>query len=81
MKLPNNLPVVQLIKVLEQFGYQSILQYGSHARPANQLSKEHHLAIPIHDSLHINTHPAMPAGVATQRGIMRNELPVRLFRK
>jgi predicted RNA binding protein YcfA (HicA-like mRNA interferase family) len=81
MKMPKNLSGVQLIKALENFGYKSTHQNGSHVHPTNQLPKEHHRTIPIHDSFRIGTLPAVLADVATRRGIMRNELLVMLFRK
>jgi predicted RNA binding protein YcfA (HicA-like mRNA interferase family) len=81
MKLPRNLSGAQLIKALEQLGYQAARQTGSHVRLASLLSKEHHLTIPLHDPLRIGTLAAILTDVAMHHGITRDELLARLFRK
>jgi predicted RNA binding protein YcfA (HicA-like mRNA interferase family) len=81
MKLPRNLSGSQLIKALEQSGYQATRQTGSHVRLTSLLPKEHHLTIPLHDPLRIGTLAAILADVAMHRGITRDELLACLFRK
>jgi predicted RNA binding protein YcfA (HicA-like mRNA interferase family) len=81
MKLPRDLSGAQLIKALEKLGYQATRQTGSHVRLTSQLSKEHHLTVPLHDPLRIGTLAAILADVATRRGMTREALIVRLFGK
>lgn len=81
MKLPRNLSGSQLIKALEQSGYKATRQTDSHVRLTSLLPKEHHLTIPLHDPLRIGTLAAILADVAMHRGITRDELLARLFRK
>lgn len=81
MKLPRNLSGVQLIKALEKFGYQATRQTGSHIRLSSNVSKEHHLTVPLHDPLRIGTLAAILADVATHHGITRDVLITRLFGK
>ena len=81
MKLPRNLSGAQLIKALEKLGYQPTRQTGSHVRLTSQLSKEHHLSIPLHDPLRIGTLAAILADVATHHGMTREALIARLFGK
>ena len=81
MKLPRNLSGAQLIKALEQLGYQATRQTGSHVHLTSSLPKEHHLTIPLHDPLRIGTLAAILSDVATHQGITRDVLLVRLFHK
>ena len=81
MKLPRNLSGAQLIKALEQLGYQATRQTGSHIRLTRSFPKEHHLTIPLHDPLRIGTLAAILADVATHHGITRDALLAQLFRK
>ena len=81
MKLPRNLSGAQLIKSLEKLGYKSTRQTGSHVRLASQISKEHHITIPLHDPLRIGTLAAILADVATHHGMTRDALINRLFGK
>jgi predicted RNA binding protein YcfA (HicA-like mRNA interferase family) len=81
MKLQRDLSGTQLIKALKQLGYQATHQTGSHVRLTNQLPKQHHLTIPLHDSLRIGTLAAILADVAIHQEITRDELLARLFHK
>ena len=81
MKLPRNLSGVQLIKALEKQGYKSTRQTGSHVRLTSQISKEHHLTIPLHDPLRVGTLAAILADVAAHHGIPRETLITKLFGK
>lgn len=81
MKLPRNLTGAQLIKALDQLGYQPTRQAGSHMRLTCKLPKEHHLTVPLHDPLRIGTLAAILADVAAPRGITRDALTKQLFEK
>jgi len=81
MKLPRNLTGAQLIKALEQLGYQPSRQAGSHVRLTCLLPQEHHLTVPLHDPLRIGTLAAILAEVALHHGMTRDELIQKLFGK
>jgi len=81
MKLPRNLTGAQLIKALEQFGYQATRQAGSHMRLTCQNPKEHHLTVPLHDPLRIGTLASILAEVAAHHSTTRDELIQKLFGK
>lgn len=81
MKLPRNLTGAQLIKALQQLGYQAMRQTGSHVRLTCSLPKEHHLTIPLHDPLRIGTLAAILADVAAHHGMTREALVIELFGK
>lgn len=81
MKLPRDLSGAQLIKALEQLGYQPTRQTGSHVRLTSTFSQEHHLTVPLHDPLRIGTLSAILADVARQHNLTRDELIARLFGK
>lgn len=81
MKLPRDLSGAQLIKALEQLGYQATRQSGSHIRMTCSSPEEHHLTIPLHDPLRIGTLAAILADAATHQRITRDVLLARLFRK
>ena len=81
MKLPRNLTGAQLIKALEQLGYQSTRQAGSHIRLTCQFPKTHHLTVPLHDPLRIGTLAAILADVATHHSMTKDALTQKLFGK
>ncbi len=81
MKLPRNLSGAQLIKALEQLGYQPTRQAGSHVRLTGLQPKEHHLTIPLHDPLRIGTLAAILSDVAAHHAMTREILIARLFGK
>jgi predicted RNA binding protein YcfA (HicA-like mRNA interferase family) len=81
MKLPRNLTGAQLIKALEQLGYQPTRQAGSHVRLTSPLPKEHHITVPLHDPLRIGTLASILADVATHRIMTRDALIQKLFGK
>jgi len=81
MKLPRNLTGAQLIKSLEQLGYQPTRQTGSHLRLTCPSPEAHHLTIPLHDPLRIGTLAAIPAEVATHHGTTRDAVLAKLFGK
>ena len=79
MKLPRNLSGAQLIKALEQFGYQATRQTGNHMRITSNAPKENHLTVPLHDPLRIGKLAAILAAVATHHGITQDVLITHLF--
>jgi predicted RNA binding protein YcfA (HicA-like mRNA interferase family) len=81
MKLPRNLTGAQLIKALEQLGYQPTRQAGSHIQLTCQFPKEHHLTVPLHDPLRIDTLSSILSDAAAHRGITRDVLTDLLFGK
>ena len=81
MKLPRNLTGAQLIKALEQLGYQATRQAGSHVRLTCQNPKEHHITVPLHDPLRIGTLASILADVATHHDMTKDGLIQKMFGK
>ncbi len=81
MKLPRDFSGAQLIKALEQLGYQPARQTGSHVRLTSLLGDQHYLTIPLHDPLRIGTLAAILADVASHHGMTRETLIAKLFGK
>lgn len=81
MKLPRNLSGTQLINALQQLGYQTMRQSGSHVRLTSLQPKEHHLTVPLHDPLRIGTLAAILADVAAHHAMTRDTLIAKLFGK
>ena len=79
MKLPRELSGAQLAKALARVGYSATRQTGSHLRLTTASPSEHHVTIPLHDSLRIGTLSAILNDVATAQGIERDVLLERLF--
>ena len=79
MKLPRDLSGRELAKALNRLGYVVSHQTGSHMRLTTQLSGEHHITIPDHDSLRIGTLSGILREVETHVGLSREELLARLF--
>lgn len=79
MKLPRDLSGQQLIKALEQLGYQPTRQSGSHIRLTSASPEEHHLTVPLHDPLRVGTLAAILAEVAVHHRLTRDALMARLF--
>ncbi len=81
MKLPRNLSGAQLIKALEDLGYQTTRQAGSHVRLTCLARGEHHLTVPLHDPLRVGTLAAILTDVAVRHDLTREQLIVVLFGK
>jgi predicted RNA binding protein YcfA (HicA-like mRNA interferase family) len=81
MKLPRNLSGAQLIKALEQFGYQATRQAGSHVRLTCQRPKEHHITVPLHDPLRIGTLASILTDVASHHDMTKDGLIQKMFGK
>ena len=79
MKLPRDLSGTRLAQALGRVGYSATRQTGSHLRLTTASPSEHHVTIPIHDSLRVGTLAAILADVAAHQEINREELMLRLF--
>ena len=79
MKLPRDLSGAQLAKAQARAGYSTTRQTGSHMRLTTASPTEHHITIPLHDSLRVGTLAAILADVAAHLEISRDELPERIF--
>ena len=80
MKLPRDLSGAQIAKALGRVGYRTTRQTGSHMRLTTASPSEHHITIPVHESLRVGTLAAILADVAAHQELDRDELLERLFR-
>ncbi len=79
MKLPRDLDGNQLAQALSKFGYEIIRQTGSHIRLTTQQQGEHHITIPSHSPLKVDTLNAILKDVADHSGMSRDALLSQLF--
>ena len=79
MKLPRDLTGQQLVKALENLGYQVDRQTGSHIRLTTQEKGEHHITIPNHSPLKIGTLNAILKSIANHFQINRDDVIKRIF--
>ncbi len=79
MKLPRDLTGLQLVKNLEELGYQVTRQTGSHIRITTLQNGEHHITIPAHNPLKTGTLSAILNDIAQHFNISRDELLNRLL--
>jgi len=74
MRIPRDLSGADLVKRLGKLGYAISRQTGSHLRLTRNEGGEHHVTIPNHDPLRIDTLAAILDSVAKHRGVSRDEL-------
>lgn len=79
MRIPRDLSGAELISLLSKLGYRQTRQAGSHARLTCDDPSQHHVTIPLHDSLRIGTLSAILNDVAAAQGVEREALLERLF--
>lgn len=75
MKLPRDLSGDELIRILQQFGYQPVRQTGSHVRMSLIVAdNEHHITIPRHGRLRMGTLNGILQDVASHLGLEKTEI-------
>ncbi len=80
MRLPRDLSGRRLAALLRRFGYQETRQTGSHLRLVSTLrGEEHHVTIPMHDSLKVGTLNSILGDVANYLGVDKEKLAEQLF--
>ncbi|MBI4339065.1 MAG: type II toxin-antitoxin system HicA family toxin [Chloroflexi bacterium] len=80
MKLPRDLSGRRLAVLLQRYGYQEFRQTGSHLRLVSTMQgTEHHVTIPLHDSLKVGTLNSVLGDVADYLGVDKEELAEQLF--
>jgi len=69
-----------LARLLRRYGHDVTLQTGSHLRLTSRFkASEHHLTIPLHASLRVETLAGILSDVAEYLQIERNALAEELF--
>ena len=80
MKLPRDVGGLELVKLLEKYGYRVTRQTGSHMRlRTNIKGTEHHVTIPSHNPLKTGTLSGVLGDVALYLKVEKNELIEGLF--
>ena len=80
MKLPRDLPGLELASLLRRHGYEITRQTGSHLRLTSTTKGiEHHITIPRHKKLKVGTLSAILTDVASYLDIEREKLGEELF--
>jgi len=83
MRLPRDLSRTDLAKSLRRhFGYRFVRQRGSHITLAVKVSDtEHHITIPRHRQIRVETLSSIVSSVAEHIGTSRDEVRSRLFER
>jgi predicted RNA binding protein YcfA (HicA-like mRNA interferase family) len=79
MRLPRDVALQQLAKLLESLGYEKTRQTGSHVRLTRTTSdKQHHITIPSHNPIRVGTLSRILSNVAAHLGIEKDDLISKL---
>jgi len=81
MRIPRDISGLELIKLLNSFGYQISRQTGSHIRITTEMNGLHHITIPNHNPLRIGTISSILLKVAQHFNITIEALVNQLFEK
>jgi predicted RNA binding protein YcfA (HicA-like mRNA interferase family) len=80
MKLPRDLPGVDLARLLARYGYEIRRQTGSHMRLTSlTMGRAHHLTIPAHRCMAVGTLSHIVSDVAVYLEREREELALEMF--
>ena len=79
MKIPRDISGARLIQLLDRFGYESTRQTGSHVRLTTQENGQHHITVPLHDSLKIGTLNSILRSIADHFGLTKDEFLEKMF--
>ena len=79
MKIPRDISGAKLIQLLDRFGYESTRQTGSHVRLTTQENGQHHITVPLHDSLKIGTLNSILRSIADHFGLTKDEFLEKMF--
>ena len=80
MKMPRDISSKDLIKLLKYYGYIVTRQPGSHIRLTTIENGEHHITIPDHNPIKIETLSAILTDVAAHFNKSKDELAAQMFR-
>jgi len=80
MRLPRDLSGAELARRLSIFGYTVTRQTGSHVRLTTQENGEHHITVPLHDSLKLGTLASILNDVAVHFRTSRQDVTEKLFK-
>ena len=78
MKIPRDLSGPDLAKALRAFGYERVLQDGSHIRLTTQRGGQHHVTVTNHSPIKLGTLTGILKAVAAHHRLATEELVQRL---
>ncbi len=79
MRIPRDIGAEDLILLLQQFGYQSTRQTGSHIRLMTDMNGEHHVTIPRHKPLRVGTLQSILKDIAAHLSMDWRDFAKQLF--
>ncbi len=80
MKLPRDVGGEELARRLKKYGYSITRQTGSHMRLTSTVrGTEHHITVPLHDSIKVGTLNGILNEVAAYLDVERQKLTEELF--
>jgi predicted RNA binding protein YcfA (HicA-like mRNA interferase family) len=78
VRLPRDVSGERLVRALRVFGYMQTRQVGSHVRLTTHQNGEHHVTVPLHESIRIGTLSGILTDVGDHLGMTRDEVVDRL---
>lgn len=78
MRLPRNISGQHLASSLRTMGYLPTRQKGGHLRLTTHQNGEHHVTVPLHESLRVGTLANILSDVQTHFSLSRDELLERI---
>ncbi len=79
MRVPRDVSGQELVTRLARLGYSISRQTGSHVRLSTQTHGEHHLTVPLHQSLRVGTLSAILSDLQAHHHLDREALLSLLF--
>ncbi len=79
MRLPRDVNVQELIKLLKKLGYSITRQSGSHIRLTTQQEGEHHITISNHNPIKIGTLASILSDIGEHFNKTKEEIIKELF--
>lgn len=79
MKIPRDLPGLELIKLLKPFGYEIVRQTGSHIRIRTLKNGEHFETVPRYNPIKVGTLNDILGSIADHFGMEKEDLMRELF--
>jgi len=79
MRLPRDISSIELIKLLQKFGYHVSRQKGSHIRLTTLQKGEHYITIPNHNPIRLGILSSIITDIAVHFKKTKEEMVINLF--
>jgi predicted RNA binding protein YcfA (HicA-like mRNA interferase family) len=79
VRLPRDISGTEFIRRLKKLNYIPTRQTGSHVRLTYASIPQHHITVPLHDSLRVGTLSAIIGDIAVHQNVDKAKIIERLF--